>query len=91
MAVVSIKTKPLDVPDTSGRLADLLDKLVAVRMDLSPACRGIVVGIPPRVSPTLETIAADCDILRSAIADIRNIIGQLDGMNDPPGSLPAAG
>ena len=90
MAVVTVKTKPLGVPDTSGRLADLLDKLVAVRMDLSPACRGIVDGIP-RVSPTAETIAADCDILRSAIADIRNIIGQLDGMNDPPGSLPAAG
>ena len=74
---------------TSPRLEALLDKLVAVRMDLEPVC-----GVDKdraRGAASLDSIANACDVLNSAIADVRNIIGQVDGMNDPPGSLPAAG
>jgi hypothetical protein len=73
---------------TSPRLEALLDKLVAVQIDLESLCgegkeRAQVVA-------SLDSIANACDVLKSAIADVRNIIGQVDGMNDPPGSLPAS-
>jgi hypothetical protein len=58
----------------SERLAALLDKLVAVDLDLSPICRGTEEG--PLVAAG-DAIADACDILRSAIADLRNIIYQL--------------
>jgi len=74
---------------TSPRLEALLDKLVAVRMDLEPICG--VGKERAQVVAALDSIANACDVLNSAIADVRNIIGQVDGMNDPPGSLPAAG
>jgi hypothetical protein len=74
---------------TSPRLEALLDKLVAVRMDLEPICGVGKEGA--QVVASRDSIANACDLLNSAIADVRNIIGQVDGMNDPPGSLPAAG
>jgi hypothetical protein len=73
----------------SPRLEALLDKLVAVRMDLEPICGAGKERA--QVVPSLDSIANACDVLNSAIADVRNIIGQGDGMNDPPGSLPTAG
>ena len=73
---------------TSPRLEALLDKLVAVRMDLEPICG--VGKERAQVVASLDSIANACDVLNSAIADVRNIIGQVDGMNDPPGSLPTA-
>ena len=77
-----------DVSITSPRLDALLDKLVAVRMALEPICG--VAKERVQVVASLDSIANACDVLNSAIADVRNIIGQVDGMNDPPGSLPAA-
>jgi hypothetical protein len=73
----------------SPQLEALLDKLVAVRMDLEPICG--VGKERAQVVASLDLIANACDVLNSAISDVRNIIGQVDGMNDPPGSLPAAG
>jgi hypothetical protein len=61
----------------SAGLAALLDKLVAVDLDLSPICRGSEEG--PLVAAG-DAIADACDILRSAIADLRNIIHQIDGL-----------
>jgi hypothetical protein len=74
---------------TSPRLEALLDKLVAVRMDLEPICG--VGKDRAQVVASLDSIANACDVLNSAIANVRNIIGQVDGLNDPPGSPPAAG
>lgn len=74
---------------SSPSLEALLDKLVAVRMDLEPICGGDKERA--RVVASLDSIANACEVLNSAIADVRNIIGQVDGMNDPPGSLPVAG
>ena len=71
----------------SARFESLLDKLVAVQMDLEPVCglgneRGQVVA-------TLESIANACSVLRSAIADVGNIIRQTDGLVELPEDVPA--
>jgi hypothetical protein len=66
----------------SGRFEALLDKLVAIQMDLEPVC-----GVGPtraQVVASLESIADACHVLRSAIADVRNIIHQADGLMDLP-------
>jgi hypothetical protein len=71
----------------SGRFEALLEKLVAVQMDLEPVCgvgteRGQVVA-------SLAAVADACSVLRSAIADVRNIIHQADGLMDLPEAVPA--
>ena len=71
----------------SGRFEALLDKLVAVQMDLEPVC-----GIGTeraQVVASLAAIADACSVLRSAIADVRNIIHQADGLMDLPEAVPA--
>jgi hypothetical protein len=72
----------------SARFEALLDKLVAVQMDLEPVC-GIGKHRTQVISP-LITIAEACDILRSAIEDVRNIICQADGLMDLPEVAPAS-
>jgi hypothetical protein len=51
----------------------LLDKLVAVQMDVAE-WHG-----KAQVVASLESIADACDVLRSAIADVRSIIHRADG------------
>ena len=70
-----------------GRFEALLDKLVAVQMDLEPICG--VGKERARVAASLEAIADACEVLRSAIADVRNIIYQADGLMDLPEAVPA--
>jgi ribonuclease PH len=71
----------------SGRFEALLDKLVAVQMDLEPVCG---VGTErTQVAASLVAIADACSVLRSAIADVRNIIHQTDGLLDLPEAVPA--
>jgi hypothetical protein len=71
----------------SGRFEALLDKLVAVQMDLEPVC-GVRAG-RAQVVASLDAIADACHVLRSAIADVRNIIFQADGLMDLPEAVPA--
>jgi hypothetical protein len=72
---------------SSGQFEALLDKLVAVQMDLEPVCG---VGTErAQVVPSLATLADACSVLRSAIADVRNIIHQADGLLDLPEAVPA--
>src|ERR1700693_6467633 len=71
----------------SGRLEALLDKLVAVQMDLEPVGgRGTERA---QVVASLAAIADACSVLRSAIADVRSIIHQADGLMDLPEAVPA--
>jgi hypothetical protein len=71
----------------SGRFEALLDKLVAVQMDLEPVCG---VGTErARVVASIEAIANACHVLRSAIADVRNIIHQADGLMELSEAVPA--
>jgi hypothetical protein len=62
----------------SARPAALLDKLVAVDLDLKPICK--VGEEAPLVVVTADAIAKACDILYSAIADVRNIIHEVEGL-----------
>ena len=68
--------------DHSARLAALLDKLVAIDLDLKPIRRGSDEG--PLIMAA-DAIAEACDILRSAIEDLRNIIHEVDGLTHLPG------
>jgi signal transduction histidine kinase len=61
----------------SGRFDALLDKLVAVQMDLDPICGAGKERV--QIVASLEAIAHACDVLRSAIADVRNIIHEATG------------
>ena len=66
----------------SGRFEALLDKLVAVQMDLEPVC-GVGAQRAQLVS-SLDAIAEACHVLRSAIADVRNIIYEANGLTGRP-------
>jgi hypothetical protein len=63
---------------TSARLSALLDKLVAVDLGLESISR--MNGHTASVIASADDIADACDILHSAIADLRNFIHQFDGM-----------
>jgi hypothetical protein len=65
-----------------GRFEALLDKLVAVQMDLEPVCG--VGTARAQVVASLESIADACEVLRSAIADVRGIIYQVNWLTDEP-------
>ena len=69
------------VPATSTWLEAILDKLVAVQMDLEPVCGVGAERVP--VVAARDAIASACAILHSAIADVRSIIHQVDGLTDP--------
>src|ERR1019366_968445 len=75
------------VLSSTGRLGALLDKLVAVQMDLEPVCG--VGKERAQIVATLDSIASACDVLRSAIADVRNIINQVDGLVEMAEAEPA--
>jgi len=64
----------------SVRLAALLDKLVAVDLDLEPICRIRGDGDSLSLASAHDAIAEACDILRSAIGDLRDIIHKVDGL-----------
>jgi hypothetical protein len=71
----------------SGRFEVLLDKLVAVQMDLEPICG---VGTErAQIVASLDAIADACHVLCSAIADVRNIIHQANALMDLPEAVPA--
>jgi hypothetical protein len=58
----------------------LLDKLVAIQMDLEPACGASRVQVSEAASE--RSIAEVCEVLRSAIADVRATIYQIDALDD---------
>jgi len=56
----------------------LIDKIVAVQLDLKPLCNPT--GPPYPREQVGTTIASACDILQSAIGDLRNIIQRLEDL-----------
>ena len=62
----------------SERLGVLLDKLVAVDLDLEPICRMRGDGDSLSLTSAHDAIAEACDTLRWAIGDLREIIRQMD-------------
>jgi hypothetical protein len=80
--VASRMNQEAAVSANSARLELLLDKLVAVQMDLEPVCGTGGERMP--VVAARDAIASACSILHSAIADVRNIIHQIDGLTNLP-------
>ena len=67
----------------------VLDKLVAVHMDLEPLCG--TTAARAHIVATPQGIAEACDILHAAIADVRDIVCQIEGLTEYlPGSVSAA-
>jgi hypothetical protein len=76
------------VPEQSGQklwapidrslVTALIDKIVAVQLDLKPLCNPA--GGPFPREQVEMTITAACDILQSAIDDLRNIIQRLEDL-----------
>jgi len=64
----------------SERLAALLDKLVAVALYLEPICRLRRDGDRLPLASAHDAIAGACQILRSAIGDLRDFIHHIDGL-----------
>ena len=65
---------------TSAQLAEILDKLAAVDLDLEPICRIRGDGNGLSLTSAHDAIAEACDTLRSAMVDLRDIIHRVDGM-----------
>jgi hypothetical protein len=63
--------------DHPGQLADLLDQLVSVDLDLEPICR--MGADPAQLATAADSISSACDTLRAAIRDLRGIVHQMDG------------
>ena len=74
------RTRQRSETANSAVLAAVLDKLVAVYLDLDRLCG--TSADQARATLTPKAIADACDILQSAIADLRNIIHQVDGPKD---------
>jgi hypothetical protein len=65
-------------PIDRSQLTALVDKLVAVQLDLKPLCSlSGTLGPPEKVE---TTIATACDILQSAIGDLRDVIQRLEDL-----------
>jgi hypothetical protein len=71
------QTEQTGTPQDHARLRSLIDKLVAVQLDLKPLCR----AGGPRVEAhqVQTTLAAACEVLQLAIDDVREVIHHLDG------------
>ena len=67
------------------RLTSMIDKLVAVQLDLKPLCDDAGSRIQEATAHT--TIVEACDVLQSAIDDLKQVIFSLEGlpgMVEPP-------
>jgi hypothetical protein len=60
-------------------LTAAIDKVVAVQLDLKPLCSPAESRAPLKAPPE-TTIAAACDILQSAIHDLRDVIHRLEDL-----------
>jgi hypothetical protein len=69
----------------SRRFGVLLGKLAAVEMDLEAVCG--VAGESAQVVASVNAVADACDVLRAAIADVRNIICQVNGLTERPEAM----
>jgi len=69
-------------PVSSKHLGALLDKLVAVQMDLEPICGLKGAQVPLVLARDVTAIA--CGVLHPAIADLGKIVHQVDELIDLP-------
>ena len=60
------------------RLTSMIDKLVAVRLDLKPLCDDT--GSKIQEATAHITIVEACEVLQSAIDDLKQVIFSLEGL-----------
>jgi hypothetical protein len=81
------------MPVDRGRLTSMIDKLVAVQMDLKPLCADKGNRIPQATAHT--AIVEACEVLQSAIDDLKQVIFSLEGfpgiVEAPPSSIKESG
>jgi hypothetical protein len=81
------------MPFDRRRLTTMIDKLVAVQIDLNPLCDDGSKAV--RDPKDRATIAEACDVLQSAIDDLKQVIFDLDGFSgtveSPRSSMRASG
>jgi len=69
------------------RLTSMIDKLVAIQLDLKPLCDDT--GSRIQEATAHATIVEACEVLQSAIDDLKQVIFTLEGlpgMAEPPSS-----
>jgi hypothetical protein len=76
------------MPFDRHRLTAMIDKLVAVQMDLKPLCddKGNAIRDPE----DRATITEACSVLQSAIDDLKQVIFNLDGFKGTAQSRPSS-
>jgi hypothetical protein len=62
---------------TSTELAGVLDRLVAIDLDLEPICR--MGADPVQLAAAADSISSACETLRTAISTLRGIVHTMDG------------
>jgi hypothetical protein len=81
------------MPVDRHRLTAMIDKLVAVQMDLKPLCESA--GSTIREPRDHTTVSEACVVLQSAIDDLKQVIFQLEGFSEmaesPPSSTQGSG
>jgi hypothetical protein len=81
------------MPVDQSRLAAMIDKLVAVQMDLKPLCGDP--GSKFQQAKAQTNITEACEVLQSAIDDLRQVIFHLEGFSgmveSPPSSMKESG
>jgi hypothetical protein len=80
-------------PVDHRRLAVMIDKLVAVQLDLKPLCDDA--GSKVQETKVQTVIAEACEVLQSAIDDLKQMIFRLEGFSgmveSPPSSMKGSG
>jgi hypothetical protein len=61
-----------------SRLTSMIDKLVAVQLDLKPLCDDT--GSKIQEATARVSIVEACDVLQSAIDDLKQVIFSLEGL-----------
>lgn len=76
------------MPGQRSRLATMIDNLVAVQMDLKPLCADKGDIVAHGASRTAITEA--CEVLQSAIDELKQVIFELEGIPSVTGSTESA-
>jgi hypothetical protein len=81
------------IPVDRSRLGAMIDKLVAVQMDLKPLCGNS--GSKFQEAKAQTAISEACGVLQSAIDDLKQVIFRLEGFSgmveSPPSSTKESG
>jgi hypothetical protein len=80
-------------PVDRSQLAALIDKLVAVQLDLKPLCDDA--GSKVEEAKVQTVVAEACEVLQSAIDDLKQVIFRLEGfpgmVESPPSLMKGSG